>query len=495
MHDRAVQQAGAIFETDIPARLDRLPWSRFHVLVVVALGITWILDGLEVTLAGSITGALEQSPVLHFAEAEIGLIATAYLIGAVLGALLFGYMTDRLGRKKLFMVTLGLYLAATAATALSWNLASFALFRFLTGAGIGGEYAAINSAIQELVPARYRGRTDLAINGSFWIGAALGALGAVLFLQPGTLPPDWGWRAAFGIGAVLGLGILLLRRWVPESPRWLMLHNRHGEAAQALVEIEERIAARHGVALAEIAGTIRLSLSAPNSMFRLILAIVRDYPKRAVLGLTLMSAQAFFYNAIFFSYALVLTRFYQVPAASIGWYILPFALGNFAGPLLLGPLFDIVGRKPMIAFTYAISGVLLAVVGYLFRAELVDAAQLTLCWTVIFFFASAAASAAYLTVSESFPLEARALAIAVFYAVGTAVGGALSPYLFGLLIGTGDRGAVYFGYLFGAALMVAAAIVELAIGIKAERQPLEAVARPLSSLPPQLSPVSLAPAE
>ncbi len=478
-----MHEVNAVIETDIPARLDRLPWSRFHVLVVVALGITWILDGLEVTLAGSITGALEQSPVLHFAEAEVGLVATAYLVGAVLGALLFGYMTDRLGRKKLFMVTLGLYLVATAATALSWNLASFAVFRFLTGAGIGGEYAAINSAIQELVPPRFRGRTDLAINGSFWIGAAMGALGAVLFLQPGTLPPDWGWRAAFGIGAALGLFILLLRRWVPESPRWLMLHQRHDEAIEIIAVIEQRVVARHGELPVERIATIRLTSSARNSMVRLMLAIVRDYPKRALLGLTLMSAQAFFYNAIFFSYALVLTRFYQVPAASIGWYILPFALGNFAGPLLLGPLFDIVGRKPMITFTYAISGILLAAVGYLFRADLVDATQLTICWTVIFFFASAAASSAYLTVSESFPLEARALAIAAFYAVGTAVGGALSPYLFGVLIGTGDRGTVYLGYLFGAALMVAAAIVELLIGIKAERQPLEAVARPLSSLP------------
>jgi MFS family permease len=311
----------------------------------------------------------------------------------------------------------------------------------------------------------------------------MGALGAVLFLQPGTLPPDWGWRAAFGIGAALGLFILLLRRWVPESPRWLMLHQRHDEAIEIIAGIERRVVARHGALPAERIGTIRLTTSARNSMVRLMLVIVRDYPRRALLGLTLMSAQAFFYNAIFFSYALVLTRFYQVPAASIGWYILPFALGNFAGPLLLGPLFDTLGRKPMIAFTYAISGVLLAVVGYLFRADLVDAAQLTICWTVIFFFASAAASAAYLTVSESFPLEARALAIAAFYAVGTAVGGALSPYLFGVLIGTGDRGTVYLGYLFGAALMIAAAIVELLIGIKAERQPLEAVARPLSSLP------------
>ena len=339
------------------------------------------------------------------------------------GAVLFGYLTDRFGRRKLFFVTLGLYLAATAATACSWDFCSFALFRLLTGAGIGGEYAAINSAIQELVPARFRGRTDLAINGSFWIGAALGAGGAVVFLQPGRLPPDWGWRAAFGIGAVLGLGILLLRRWLPESPRWLMLHARLDEAEAVIARDRAPGRARRRAAeLAPAVGRIRLAVGSRTPIARMVLAIVRDYPRRAVLGLVLMGAQAFFYNAIFFSYALVLTRFYAVPSASIGWYILPFALGNFLGPLLLGPLFDTLGRKPMIASTYAISGVLLAVVGYLFREELLDAATLTACWTGIFFFASAAASSAYLTVSESFPLEARALAIAFFYAVGTAAG-------------------------------------------------------------------------
>jgi MFS family permease len=475
---RVMRLVNAEIETDIPARLDRLPWSRFHTLVVVALGITWILDGLEVTLAGSITGALEQSPVLHFSEVEVGLVSTAYLIGAVCGAFLFGYATDRFGRKKLFMITLGLYLLATAATALSWNFASFALFRLLTGAGIGGEYAAINSAIQELVPARVRGRTDLAINGSFWVGAALGALGAVVFLKPGVLPPDWGWRAAFGIGSVLGLAILLLRRWVPESPRWLMLHDRLKEAEAVVDEIEQRV---EGHRLPPPKGKIRLAVSSRNSMAAMVLAIVREYPSRAVLGLVLMGTQAFFYNAIFFSYALVLTRFFNVPPASIGWYILPFALGNFIGPLVLGPLFDTIGRKPMIAFTYAISGVLLAIVGYLFREGFVGAAALTACWTGIFFFASAAASAAYLTVSESFPLEARALAIAFFYAVGTACGGAVAPYLFAALIGSGERGNVFLGYLLGAGLMVGAAIVELLIGVKAERLSLEDVARPISA--------------
>jgi len=478
-----MSESFAVIETDIPARLDRLSWTRFHTLIVAALGITWILDGLEVTLAGSIAGALQESPVLHFSAAEVGLVGSAYLTGAVTGAVLFGYLTDRFGRKKLFFVTLGLYLAATASTAASWDFWSFALFRFLTGAGIGGEYTAINSAIQEFIPARFRGRTDLAINGSFWLGAAVGAAGAVLFLQPGRLPPDWGWRAAFGIGSLLGLGILALRRLIPESPRWLMLHARTDEAQAVLGEIERRVKEAAGMArLAAAEGRIRLATSSHTPLVRMVLAIIRDYPQRTVLGLVLMGSQAFFYNAIFFTYALVLTQFYGVPSSSVGWYILPFALGNFCGPLLLGPLFDRIGRKPMIASTYAISGVLLAVVGHLFNVGAVDAAQLTLCWTGIFFFASAAASAAYLTVSESFPIEARALAIAFFYSVGTALGGVVSPWLFGTLIGSGERGTVFNGYLLGAGLMVAAALTELAIGVKAERQPLESVARPISAI-------------
>jgi len=472
----------AIIETDIPSRLDGLSWTRFHTLVVAALGITWILDGLEVTLAGSIAGALQESPVLRFSAAEVGAVGSAYLAGAVAGALLFGYLTDRLGRRKLFFVTLGVYLTATAATAFSWDFASFAVFRFLTGAGIGGEYAAVNSAIQELVPARFRGRTDLAINGSFWLGAALGAFGAVTFLRPGWLPADLGWRVAFGIGAVLGLGVLLLRRHVPESPRWLILHDHLPEAERVVGAIERRAGGGAALPAPGSKGKIRLRASARTPVARMITAIIRDYPGRVVLGLTLMSAQAFFYNAIFFSYALVLTRFYGVPSADVGWYILPFALGNFIGPVALGPLFDLVGRKPMIGTTYALSGILLAAVGWLFRENLLSATQLTLCWTGIFFFASAAASSAYLTVSESFPLEARALAIALFYALGTGLGGAVSPWLFGVLIGTGERSAVFAGYLVGAGLMIAAALVEFAIGVRAERQSLESVARPLSSL-------------
>jgi MFS family permease len=473
----------AVIETDIPSRLDRLPWTRFHTLVVIALGITWVLDGLEVTIAGSIAGALQDSPILRFSPAEVGFVGSAYLAGAITGAVLFGYLTDRFGRKRLFMVTLGIYLTATAATGLSWDLWSFAVFRFLTGAGIGGEYTAINSAIQELIPARFRGRTDLAINGSFWLGAALGAGGAIAFLRPGFLPLDWGWRAAFGIGALLGLIVLGLRQFIPESPRWLILHARPEEAETVVEGIEQRVARAAEAELpAPQGGLIRLAAATRTSMQRMVLAIVRDYPLRAVLGLVLMGSQAFFYNAIFFSYALVLTKFYSVPSASIGWYILPFALGNFCGPLLLGPLFDHIGRKPMIASTYAISGVLLAFVGYLFREGALDATQLTLCWTGIFFFASAAASSAYLTVSESFPIEARAFAIAFFYAVGTALGGVVSPWLFGTLVASGERSAVFDGYLLGAGLMIAAALTEIAIGIKAERQPLESVARPLSAL-------------
>jgi MFS family permease len=471
-----------VIRTDVPARLDRLPWSRFHSLVVAALGITWILDGLEVTLAGSVAAALQQSPRLHLSAEQVGLTGTAYLTGAVLGSLFFGHLTDRLGRKPLFNVTLGLYLLATAATALSWDFASFAVFRFLTGAGIGGEYTAINSAIQELIPARLRGRTDLAINGSFWLGAALGASGSIWLLDTAVLGPEIGWRFAFGIGAMLGVFILYLRRFVPESPRWLMTHGRVAEAEKIVSEIESRVAAGTGAALPPVGGGgIALLGGGHTSLAIVARTLLRDYPARTVLGLVLMASQAFFYNAIFFTYALVLTEFYRVPAAHIGWYILPFTLGNFCGPLLLGHLFDTVGRKTMIAVTYTISGLLLAGTAALFAANAIDATMLTLCWTVVFFFASAAASAAYLTVGESFPLELRALAIALFYAFGTLLGGAFSPWLFGILIASGSRNEILGGYLLGAALMIVAALVELKLGIAAERRSLEDVARPLSS--------------
>lgn len=467
--------------TNVPARLDRLPWSRFHRLVIVALGITWVLDGLEVTLAGSVAAALQQSPRLHLSGGEVGLTGTAYLAGAVLGSLFFGHLTDRFGRKRLFNVTLGVYLVATALTAVSWDFPSFAVFRFFTGAGIGGEYTAINSAIQELIPARLRGRIDLAINGTFWVGAAVGAAGSIWLLDPALLPADIGWRVAFGTGAVLGLAILYLRRFVPESPRWLMTHGRIADAEAVVTEIEERIAARTDVPLAPVRG--RFAVVAPRrvSLATVAHTLLRAYPGRTALGLVLMASQAFFYNAIFFTYALVLTRFYDVPVDHIGWYILPFAIGNFSGPLLLGPLFDTIGRKPMIAVTYTLAGVLLAISGALFDANLLDAATLTLAWTIVFFFASAAASAAYLTVGESFPLELRALAIALFYAFGTLLGGVGSPWLFGVLIESGSRDEIFAGYLLGAGLMVGAAIVELALGINAERRSLEDVAMPLSS--------------
>ncbi|HKW52849.1 MAG TPA: MFS transporter, partial [Stellaceae bacterium] len=428
----------------------------------------------------SVAAALQQSPQLHLSAEQVGLTGTAYLTGAILGSLFFGHLTDRLGRKRLFNVTLGLYLAATAMTALSWDFASFAVFRFLTGAGIGGEYTAINSAIQELIPARLRGRTDLIINGSFWLGAALGASGSIWLLDPAVLSPEIGWRLAFGTGAILGLFILYLRRFVPESPRWLMTHDRIGEAEAVVTEIEQRVAAT-GVALAPAKGGVALVSAGRISLATVARTLLRRYPGRTVLGLVLMASQAFFYNAIFFTYALVLTRFYGVPAGNIGWYILPFTLGNFCGPLLLGHLFDTVGRKAMIAATYTLSGLLLAGTAALFATDLLSASTLTLCWTVVFFFASAAASAAYLTVGESFPLELRALAIALFYAFGTLLGGAFSPWFFGVLIESGSRGEIFGGYLLGAGLMIVAALVELRLGINAEGRSLEDVARPLSS--------------
>lgn len=472
--------SGTIIETDIPARLDRLPWGRFHTLVVAALGITWILDGLEVTLAGTVAGALKASPVLQFSNADVGLAASAYLAGAVLGALFFGWLTDRLGRKKLFFITLTVYLVATAATAFSWNLWSFMLFRFLTGAGIGGEYAAINSTIQELVPARVRGWTDLVINGSFWIGAALGALGAVVLLDPALFAPDHGWRAAFLIGSLLALVIFLMRMWLPESPRWLMTHGRIAEAEAIVAGIEAKLRAEGHVIPDTPAATIRLEPRASTPFSEVFDTLLRRHRDRAAVGFTLMAAQAFFYNAIFFTYALVLTDFYGIAAQQVGWYILPFALGNVLGPVLLGRFFDTIGRRPMIAFTYTMSGLLLAGTGWLFAEGLLTAQTQTLCWMVIFFFASAAASSAYLTVSETFPLELRALAIAIFYAIGTGIGGIVGPWLFGALIETGSRWSLFAGYILGSVLMLIAAGVMLRFGIAAERRTLEEVSRPLS---------------
>jgi MFS family permease len=465
--------------TDIPHRLDALPWSRWHWRVVLALGITWILDGLEVTMVGAIGPVLERPETLGLDAAQIGLSASAYIGGAVLGALYFGRLADRLGRKRLFLVTLTVYLIATLATAFSWSFASFIVFRFFTGVGIGGEYAAINSAIDELIPARVRGRVSLAINGSFWLGAAGGAALALVLLDERVLGAELGWRVAFGLGALMGIAILLVRRNLPESPRWLVTHGRAAEAEREMREIEAHVAREHGSPLAA-SGTVGVGLRPAPTLGEIMRVLVTRHRRRAVLGFTLMVAQAFFYNAIFFTYALVLTRFYGIPDHRVGLFIVPFAIGNFLGPLLLGPLFDRVGRRVMIAATYGLSGVALAITGYGFMQGWLDAVTQTLAWSLVFFLASAAASSAYLTVSEVFPLEMRALSIAVFYAIGTGVGGFLAPALFGALIETQSRTAVAGGYWLGAALVLIAAGVAWRLGVDAERKPLEAVATPLT---------------
>jgi MFS family permease len=471
----------SFFETDVPARLDRLPFARFHWLVAAALGVTWLLDGLEVTLVGSLSPAIASREALDLSSGQIGLAGSAYVLGAVIGAIVFGRLTDRLGRRKLFTVTVGVYLAATIATGASWSFGSFLLFRFLTGAGIGGEYGAVNSAVQELIPARRRGVTDLAINGSFWLGAALGAAGALVVLDPQTVPQAWGWRLAFVIGGVLAGGVIYVRRFIPESPRWLLTHGRPQEAEAVVREIERKVERRRGLpATFAPLPKLRFARRERTSWREVAETLIQRHPKRTALGLILMATQAFCYNAIFFTYALILTRFYDVAPANIGWFMLPFALGNFAGPLTLGRLFDSVGRKPMIAATYATAGALLCLTGWLFARGVLSAELQTLAWTVIFFFASAAASAAYLTVGELFPLETRAISISLFYAFGTLLGGVAGPALFGALIATGERGQILVGYLLGGGLMLAAAVAEIKLGVSAERRPLEEVAAPLA---------------
>ena len=475
---------GEIIESYVPARLDRMPWSSWHWLIVVSLGATWILDGLEVTLAGAVGGILTRRETLGLTDTEVGASATCYLAGAVLGALLFGYGTDRFGRKKLFFITVAVYLIGTALSAFSWNFWSYAVFRAITGAGIGGEYAAINSAIDELIPARVRGRVDLIINGSYWVGAAVGAAATLVLLNPRYMPMWLGWRCAFGIGATLGLIVIFFRRWIPESPRWLMIHGRNVEAEEIVAEVERKILGANAAGITdpgykEMPTRIRTRTHTP---WREIWdAIVHEHRRRSFLGFVLMSTQAFFYNAIFFTYALVLMRFYSVPEQNVGGYLLPFALGNVLGPLLLGHLFDTIGRKQMITLTYGLAGILLALTGWLFHAGVLTAQTQTFAWTIIFFVASAAASSAYLTVSEIFPLEIRAMAIAVFYAVGTLAGGVGAPILFGWIIGTGSITALFLGYLVAAALMIFGAAIEAWIGVPAERRSLEHVAAPLSS--------------
>jgi len=469
---------GTWVTTDVPGRLDALGWSSWHRRVIVALGITWILDGLEASLVANLAPTLQHADTLGLSATQVGAANTTYLIGQVMGALLFGHLTDRLGRKRLFLVTLALYLSATALSGLAPNYIVFLGFRFFAGAGIGGEYSAINSAIDELVPARMRGQIDLAINGSYWIGVALGAGVTLLVLDPDILPIAIGWRVAFGFGALLGLAILLVRRDLPESPRWLITHG-HVQAAIATVEhIEAQVHGPGGTVRVEATSievkVVKVKVAGAVGLRHLAHTLIRRYPRRTILGLTLMLAQAFLYNSIFFSYGLILEKFHGVRADHVGLYIVPFAIGNFLGPLLLGRAFDRVGRRVMIPLTYALSGVLLLATGFLFVAGALNAVTQTIAWMLVFFVASAAASSAYLTVSELFPIELRGMAIAVFYAFGTLVG-AGAPILFGAIVDTGDPWRLLAGYALAASMMIGAAVVARKLGVDAEGRSLEEI--------------------
>jgi MFS family permease len=467
-------------QTDIPFRLDRLPWSRFHWLVVLGLGITWILDGLEVTIVGSLGPALQSPDTLRLSSANLGSIASFYVVGAVIGALGFGWITDRFGRRLVFYVTLVIYLSGVLLSALAWDFWSFAFFRLLTGLGIGGEYAAVNSAIDELIPAKYRGRVDLVVNGSFWLGAAFGAVATPFLLDQNIFAVNLGWRLGFGIGSVLGSTILLLRRFVPESPRWLVTHCRSDDAETIVKGIEEKVAADHGQKLPKPDQQLTVHPRKSFGLGLIFSAMTGKYRRRSILALTLMVAQSFLYNSVFFTFGLILAHFYKVPNERVGFYILPLAIGNFCGPLLLGTWFDTIGRKKMIAGTFALSGILLIATAVLFGLDRLTALTQTAAWIAIFFVASPAASSAYLTASEIFPLETRALAIACFYALGTAIGGSVAPSVFGRLIQTGSSWYVSFGYMAAAVLLLAAAAAELKLGVDAEGKSLESIADPLS---------------
>ena len=466
---------GTEFSSDIPSRLDALTWSRWHWRVVTALGVTWMLDGLEVTLVGAVAPLLASRAALNLSDSQVGASAAIYLAGAVTGALVFGRLSDRFGRRRLFFITIAVYASATALTAVSWSFASFAVFRALTGAGIGGEVSAVNSAIDELLPARVRGHADLAINGTYWLGTALGATLALVVADARVVPPAWSWRVAFLTGAVLGLSVLLLRKHLPESPRWLLLHGRVDEAEAVMIRIERAVASPR-------TGKVEPSrLVAHGSVGFAAIAreLLRRHPRRTALGLSLMIAQAFAYNGVFFTYALVLVRFYDVSPDRVGAYLIPFAIGNLLGPLVLGRLFDTVGRRRMIAITYVSAGVLIALAGLGLSGGWLTAATQTLMWSGAFFVASAAASSAYLTVSELFPVQLRGMAIALFYAVGTAAGGVAAPAIFGALIQTGERARVFDAYLVSAGLMVLGGISAAVLGVSAERKSLEQ----LSELP------------
>jgi MFS family permease len=474
--------AGHTITTQIPARMDRLPWSRWHWLVVLGLGTVWILDGLEVTIVGAIASRLQEKEALGLSASQIGVAGTFYIVGAAIGALTFGYFTDRMGRKRLFMATLLLYLAATVLTAFAWDAASFWAFRFLTGLGIGGEYAAINSAIDELIPARVRGWVDVAINGSFWLGAAVGAALSVVLLDTDIFAPDTGWRLAFAMGAVLGVGIALVRRFVPESPRWMMIHGREEDAERLVGSIEEKVRRDTGVRELEAPDEeIEIRQRESTNFIELGRTLFSRYPRRSGLGFALMATQAFIYNAVLFTFSIVLVDIFAVDEAIAGVYLVPFALANFLGALLLGRLFDTIGRRPMIAGTYLAAAVGFGVLTVLLASDALGLTGFLLLLCGSFFFASAAASAGYLTVSEIFPLETRAMAIAFFYAISTGIGGAVGPLLFGNLLGTGEPGRLAIGYAIGAGLMAVAAAVAAVWGVDAERESLEAVAEPLSA--------------
>ena len=466
--------------TKVPARLDRLPWSQWHWMIVIGLGTVWILDGLEVTIVGNISGQMSMpGSGIDISQSQItGFGAAIYVAGACVGALLFGWLTDRFGRKKLFMITLGVYLSATALTALSFAPWWFFLFRFLTGFGIGGEYAAINSAIDELIPSRHRGTIDIIINGTYWAGAAAGALLTV----PATndLPVNIGWRVCFGVGVVLGLVVLLVRRNVPESPRWLFIHGHADEAEELVDGIEERVERETGADLPEPGQSITIRQRKTIGFGTIARTMFRVYPRRTTLGLSLFIGQAFLYNAITFGYAQILATFFGVKT-NPGYYFAVIAVGNLAGALFLARLFDSIGRKQMIAGTYILSGALLFGTAYLFHAGSLNATTMTACWCAVLFFASAGASSAYLTVSEVFPMETRALAIAFFYAIGTAAGGISGPLLFSHLVATGKVSDTVLAFSIGATLMILGGLAEIFLGVKAERQSLEDIAQPLTA--------------
>ncbi|HEX3512067.1 MAG TPA: MFS transporter [Solirubrobacteraceae bacterium] len=475
-------QTGTI-RTKIPARLDRLPWSRFHWVVIAGLGTAWILDGLEVNVVGAISSRIsEHGAGTGLSKADIsGWAASLYVLGACLGAIVFGQLTDRFGRKRLFMVTLGIYLFGTVLTALTFSPTWFFAFRFITGMGIGGEYSAINSAIDELIPARRRGRVDISINGSYWLGGVGGSLLAVLMLNTSIFSTGLGWRLTFVLGAIIGLAVLLVRRYVPESPRWLFIHGREREAEEIVAQIEAQVSEETGEELSEPEEeplTVRQRRTIPLTL--IIRSLTTLYPRRSILGLSLFVGQAFIYNSVLFGFGNLLSLYFHTPSGNTPYYLAVFAAGNFAGAVLLSPLFDVIGRKPMISGTYLLSGVLLIVTGLLFRAHDLNDITFTACVCGVFFFASAGASAAYLTVSEIFPLETRALCIAVFYAIGTGIGGAIGPQIFSRLINTESYQQVFLAFGLGAVMMILGGLAELLFGVKAEGESLEAIAKPLT---------------